>query len=189
MTETTAESQSFLAWLGESVVDNIVAENEELYHAQIEKLERDYGGRLVKDKALHQLLTMQAVRHETKTGKYPDTIRPPEFPAEEFIPISLTFTVEMFGLDLSVVLYKTGQRGENRMTIDLATMQEDIKILLGAWIKVVTMMALSAIFDDDIERAREVLRLISSDVGQKDIRAAIHTMDELCRECFAGGAG
>ena len=86
--------------LSESDVDQIVAENEELYHSQIAELEREYGGKLVKDKVLHQLLTMQAIRHKTKTGEYPDTIRPPEFPAEEFIPIQVTFTVAFLGLDL-----------------------------------------------------------------------------------------
>lgn len=64
---------------------------------QIEDLEGKHGGKLVRDVFLSDSLNKLAKGYNAEHGVFPDLLRPPEFPTEEFASHRIDINVPVFG--------------------------------------------------------------------------------------------
>jgi len=88
--------------ISQAQLDQIIAENEDAWHDNIYALEKEYGGKLVTDKVFSKVLYGSLVRQspiDQETGKrrWCDVLRPPGYPAEEFVCVGISFWVAVIG--------------------------------------------------------------------------------------------
>jgi len=89
-------------FLTPSDLDEFIEENADLYHEQVMKISREYGGRLITDKRLHWRLYLAHAEVRVHDDKVLEILRFPDFPAEEFYCIQLGFVIKL----LEIVTWK-----------------------------------------------------------------------------------
>lgn len=85
-------SKEFTRENGYTLVHGILVSDQE-----IEDLEQKHGGKLVRGVFLSDLLNKLAKRYNAEHGAFPDLLRPPEFPTEEFASHRININVPVFG--------------------------------------------------------------------------------------------
>lgn len=67
---------------------------------QVATWEDIHGGKVVRDEQLATILQKLVWRYKKSHNVYPDAMRPPEYPGEEFVPIQISVTVPLLGINV-----------------------------------------------------------------------------------------